>query len=301
MTKVLITGGSGLIGRHLSRKLTENGYEVSIIRRRNVNRIDASVYHWDIEKAIIDQEAINASDYIIHLAGANIGKRRWTLKRKKEIIESRIKSAELIGQNLNKEKHNLKAFISASAIGYYGSITSDKIFKETDSSAEDFLGTTCNRWEESAERMGDLGPRVVKIRTGIVLSKSGGLLSRFQLPAKLGLGFVLGDGKQFMPWIHIEDLCNIYLKAIQNADMKGSYNAVAPEHITNKEFTRKITSRYRNALWLPYIPTRLIKLIFGEMATMLLNGSRVSSEKLQAEGFDFCFPNMDSALQDLYK
>ena len=303
MAKVLITGGTGLIGQHLSRKLLRNGYDVVVLSRHRSKNNDADipVYYWDIDKNEIDREALNSCDYIIHLAGVNIGEKRWTDQRKIQISKSRIKSAEFILQNINKKDHNLKAFISASAIGYYGSITSDKVFDEADSFAEDFLGNTCNQWEQSADRFSDFGTRVVKVRTGIVLSKKGGVLSRFSIPAKTGLGSAIGDGKQYLPWIHIEDLCNIYMCAIQNSNMKGAYNAVAPEHITNNEFVRKISERLKRPFWLPNIPSRVIKLMFGEMSVMLLNGSRVSSERIIAAGYKFNFSTIDGALQNLYK
>jgi len=303
MAQVLITGGTGLIGQHLSRKLLKNGHDVVVLSRHRSKNNDAEipVYHWDIDKNEIDREVLNSCDYIIHLAGVNIGEKRWTDQRKLQISKSRIRSAEFILQNIDNKDHNLKAFISASAIGYYGSITSDKVFDETDPCAEDFLGNTCNLWEQSADRFGDLGIRVVKIRTGIVLSKKGGVLSRFSIPAKIGLGSAIGDGKQYLPWLHIEDLCNIYMSAIQNTNMKGVYNAVAPEHITNNEFVRKISERMKMPFWLPNIPSILIRLIFGEMSVMLLNGSRVSSERIIAAGYKFYFPTIDGALQDLYK
>jgi len=303
MEKVLITGGTGLVGQHLCRKLLENNYDVAVLSRHRSKNKDAEipVYYWDIDKNEIDQEALNSCDYIIHLAGANIGEKRWTDQRKQQISKSRIKPAELILQNINKQDHKLKAFISASAIGYYGSTTTDKVFDESDPYAEDFLGHTCNLWEQSADRFGDYGIRVVKIRTGIVLSKEGGVLSRFSIPVKAGLGSAIGNGEQYFPWIHMEDLCNIYLSAIQNTNMKGSYNAVSPEHITNKEFVRKIAERYKRPFWFPNIPSIIIRLIFGEMSVMLLNGSRISSERIEAAGYKFGFPTIDSALQDLCK
>ncbi|MDA3823670.1 MAG: TIGR01777 family oxidoreductase [Bacteroidales bacterium] len=303
MEKVLITGGTGLIGKYLCGILIEKGYEVAILSRQssknNTNGIQS--YSWDIDKNEIDLEAINSCDHIIHLAGVNIGEKRWTTQRKQQIIESRTKSAEIIFRNIDKQEHKLKTFISSSAIGYYGAITSDTIFNETALSAEDFLGTTCNLWEQSADKFGDIGLRVVKIRTGIVLSEKGGALSKFSLPAKLGVGSAIGNGKQYLPWIHIEDLCRIYLSAIENVEISGSYNAVAPEHITNKEFARKVSNTLKKPFWIPNIPTLLIRLLFGEMSAMLLHGSRVSSEKIESSGYKFSFPALDTALQDLYK
>lgn len=303
MTRVLITGGTGFVGQHLCKKLLEEGCEVAILSRRTGKISDSKIsyYHWDVDKNKIDKDALSGCDYIIHLAGLNIGEKRWTKQRKEQILESRIKSAELILNNIDRQDNHLKAFISASAIGYYGSTTSDKIFNENDSFAEDFLGGTCNQWEQSADKFIDLGSRIVKIRTGIVLSDNGGALPRLSNPVRFRLGSAIGSGKQYLPWIHIEDLCNIYVRAIQNKNMKGSYNAVAPEHITNSEFIRKIAKRFHRSVWLPNIPSSMIKLIFGKMSVMLLRGSRVSSEKIESEGYKFSFPSVEAALQDLYK
>ena len=301
MTKVLITGGTGLIGQHLSRLLIKKGYEIALLSRsRNKSKeTEIPTYYWDVDKNKIDQEAINSCDHIIHLAGVNIGEKRWTNRRKQQILDSRIQSANLIFNNLKNQDTRLKTFISASAIGYYGSITSDKIFVETDSPADDFLGNICNQWEQSADRFSSLGIRVVKVRTGIVLSEKGGVLSRFNIPARLGLGSAIGTGRQFLPWIHIDDLCNLYLSAIENPDMNGPYNAVAPEHITNKEFARKISGILKKPFWFPNIPTFLIRIVFGEMSVMLLNGSRVAPKKIEATGYKFQFPSIDNTLKSL--
>ena len=303
MARVVITGGTGLVGKYLCKKLHKEGYEVAILssRRRVKKDNKISSYYWDISNNVIDTEALNSCNYIIHLAGANIGAKKWTKQRKEQISESRVKSAELLFKNLNPQNHSLKAFISASAIGYYGARTSERVFKETDMASEDFLGNICNQWEQSADRFADLGARVVKIRTGIVLTEKGGALSKFSKPAKMGMGSALGSGKQYLPWIHIDDLCNIYLSAIENSNMEGAYNAVAPEHISNKEFSRKVARKFKRPFWLPNIPSIIIKIIFGEMSVMLLNGSMVSSEKLEKVGYKFSFPSIDTALQELYK
>lgn len=298
MTKVLITGGTGLVGQHLSKMLLSKGYEVSILSRTKSIDSKISVFYWDINKNTIDKEAINSVDYIIHLAGVNIAGKRWTKSRKQEIIDSRVKSTELLFYNIDPN-HNLNAFISASAIGYYGAITSNHIFTETDSPANDFLGETCRLWEDSANKFQNHGIRTVKIRTGIVLSKQGGALSKMIKPFKLGFGSALGSGKQFMPWIHIDDLCEIYIKAIEDSEMNGAYNAVAPEHINNTAFSRKIAKQLKKPFWALKIPAFLFKILFGEMADILLKGSRVSSDKIIASGYDFKYPTLKSALKNL--
>lgn len=299
MSRVLVTGGRGLIGQHLCRRLQDKGYEVAILSRSSSGAIPVS-YTWNLDHNEIDRKALNSFDFIIHLAGANIGTKRWTSKRKQEISKSRINSTELIFNNIDKKNKKLKAFVSASAIGYYGAITSEHMYVESDPSASDFLGQTCKNWEGAIDRFSEIGVRTVKIRTGIVLSNKGGALSKLQQPVKLGLGASIGNGKHYMPWIHMDDLCDIYIHALEQVDMHGSYNAVAPEHITNMAFTRKLAQVLQKPLWIPNIPSFGMKLLFGEMAVMLLTGSRISSEKIQNAGFSFRFPDLDSAFLELY-
>jgi uncharacterized protein (TIGR01777 family) len=299
MAKVLITGGTGLVGTHLSRKLQGMGYEVAILSRTKRNENKLHTYIWDYNKNEIDKDAINTSDYIIHLAGVNLGERRWTSKRKQLIFDSRIKSAELIYNNIDKENNKLRAFITASAIGYYGAITSDKVLSETEPPADDFLGQTCKKWEQVANRFTDIGIRTVKIRTGVVLAKQGGVLPKIIIPIKLGIGSVIGDGNQYFPWIHIDDLCSIYIKAIEDTQMVGSFNAVAPEHKTNKQFIETIAHNLNKPFWFPKIPAIAIKVILGKMSEMILTGSRISSDKIKNSGFVFRYPNLESALEQL--
>ena len=300
MSRVLITGGRGLIGQQLCEKLMDLGYEVAILSRKA--GADSKIAHhtWNIDRKIIDRKVINNSDFIIHLAGVNIGGKKWTKKRKRKIIDSRTRSADLIFNNIDRHQTKLKAFISASAIGYYGGITSEQIFLETDPPASDFLGKTCERWELAADQFKKIGIRTVKIRTGIVLSSRGGALSKLKIPIQLGFGSAISHGRQYMPWIHLDDLCAIYIKAIEDQTMTGAYNAVAPEHIMNKAFTRKLARVTRKPFWFPNIPAIAMKLLFGEMSVMLLSGSRVSSEKIVDAGYTFQFPNLDGALDDIY-
>lgn len=299
MATVLITGGTGLIGETLTKSLQERGFEVAILsREKSLNR-QIPTYSWDINKTEIDKEAIAAADYIVHLSGANIGAKRWTKKRKQIIVESRIKSGQLIFDEVTKQNKKLKAFISASAVGYYGAVMSDRIFNETDPPGDDFLGQTCSDWERVADRFAELGIRTVKIRTGVVLTKQGGALSKMLVSIKSGFGSPIGTGKQYMPWIHIDDLCGIYIKAIEEVQMVGAYNAVAPEHITNKVFTQKAAKILNRPLWVPNIPSFFMKLVFGKMSEILLQGSRVSAEKIQTAGYRFLFPGIESALNQL--
>ena len=299
METILISGGSGLVGQHLSEKLREKGYRVAVLSRAGSRDGAGLSYAWDIGKREIEQGAVDAADYIIHLAGANIGERRWTRKRKQLIVDSRVKAAQLIFDKVKESKNKPKAFISASAVGYYGATTTDAIFSETDLPSSDFLGDTCRQWEQAADRFAELGIRTVKIRTAIVLTKHGGALASMAAPARLGVGSALGSGRQFMPWIHIDDLCGIYIKAIEDAAMSGAYNAAAPDHRTNRNFAATLARVLEKPFWFPRVPALLLKLIFGKMSEILLNGSRVSSEKIIKAGYQFKFTKLEDALADL--
>lgn len=300
MATILISGGTGLIGKQLCKKLKDKGYSVAILSRARRQDTDIPTYTWDLDKREIEKEAIETADYIIHLAGANIGDKRWTAKRRKLIVDSRVKSGQLIFEKLKENKNQLKAFISASAIGYYGTITTDKIFSETDPPSSDFLGETCRQWEQSADSFEKLGIRTVKIRTAVVLTKQKGALAKMITPVKLGIASAIGSGRQYLPWIHIDDLCGIYIKAIENTQIKGAYNAVAPDHKTNRDFTETLAHALKKPFWFPNVPAIAMKLMFGEMAEMLLQGSRVSSDKIKTAGYSFLFPDLKSALDDLF-
>lgn len=299
MATVLITGGTGTIGRHLSKKLKDKGYKVVWLSRESNKAKEFPAYTWNIEKGEMETAAIETADYIIHLAGANIGEKRWTAKRKQLIINSRVKTGQLIFDKLKETKNKPKAFISASAIGYYGAITTDKIFSETDLPGSDFPGETCRLWEQTADNFKQYGIRTVKIRTGVVLTKQGGALAKMILPVKKGIGAAIGSGKQYLPWIHIDDLSGIYLKAIEDTQMNGAYNAVAPDHKTNKDFINTLARLLKKPFWRFNFPGIVMKIIFGKMSAILLQGSRVSSEKIIKAGFIFKFPKLQSALEDL--
>lgn len=296
---VLISGGSGLIGQQLAKRLRERGYEPVILSRTRSHTEEFPSYIWDPEKGVIDPEAISKADYIIHLSGINIGEKRWSTRRQKQILDSRTKSGQLLFDEVKKQKRNLRAFISASATGYYGALTSEKIFIETDLPGEDFLGRTCKKWEHMADSFTGLGIRTVKIRTGVVLTNEGGALPKMLFPIKKGFGTALGTGNQYFPWIHMDDLCGIYMQALADEKMQGAYNAVSPEHVTNREFTRILAKLINMKLWLPNIPSLLIKLIFGKMSEILLKGSRISSDKIQARGYKFLFPGLNDALRQI--
>ena len=296
---VLITGGRGLIGTALCQMLQKEGHRVSLLSRSGQQGTDVPVYRWNQEEVEIPPESLKETDCIIHLAGANIGKKRWTVKRRQEILDSRTRPVHLLFEMIKEQNTGLKAFISSSATGYYGMKSSEKIYTETDPPASDFLGQVCADWERSVEQFAELGTRTVKVRTGVVLTSRGGALSRMLTPVRLGLGSALGSGRQYLPWIHVDDLCRIYIKALEDQAMHGAYNAVAPEFVTNKEFTRTLARVLRKPFWFPKVPGAALKILFGKMAGIVLEGSRVSAEKIQAAGFSFQFPQHEMALKDL--
>jgi len=298
-SSVLITGGSGLIGRYLTSSLLSKGYKVSHLSRSANHFGRVRVYRWDPENGIIDHSALEGTDYIIHLAGANIGEKRWSTNRKSEILNSRVDSANLLYSEFNKTGKKLKAFISASAIGFYGSSTSLHIFSETDSAATDFLGRTCSKWEACADKFGINGTRVVKLRTGVVMEKSDSALSKLLIPARYGVFPRFGNGQQYMPWIHISDLCGIYLKAINDDTLNGVYNAVAPQHITQTEFMRSLSLALKKSFFHPPVPAFMLRVFMGEMADVVLKGSRISSEKIEKAGYNFLFSNITEALENV--
>ncbi len=301
METVLITGASGLIGNHLTSLLIKKGYHVIHLSRSKPENSNITTFLWDIKKQTIDEHALQEADHLIHLAGAGIADKKWTGSRKKEIIDSRVQSIHLLFKTIQKNNKRLKTFISASGVGIYGAITSEKVFYENDPPAEDFLGITCKQWEGAAETIAKLEIRTVKIRTGVVLAEKGGALERIAKPVKLFCGAALGSGNQYVPWIHIDDICRIYLKAIEDESMHGAYNACAPEHVTNKSLTKEIAQVLHKPLVLPNIPAFLLRLFFGEMAKIVLEGSRVSCKKIEQKGFLFKYDTLNKALVNLFQ
>jgi len=294
---VLITGAGGMIAHELAKKI-KNEYEVRFLTRRKRRNND---YEWDIKQGIIDESAFDNISHIIHLAGANISEKRWTDERKKELISSRVDSAQLLLNTLQKKKIKLKSFISASGINYYGTKTTDKIFTEEDDPGNDFLSEVVVLWEKAADdfKEQNLAERVVKVRTAVVLSEQDGALKKMAPTIKNYIGSPLGSGKQYMPWIHIDDICSIYEFALKNSNVNGAYNATSPQHTTNENLTKKIAEVLDKPLFMPNVPTFVLKLIFGELADALLEGSRASSQKIQDAGFQFEFPDLKKALENL--
>lgn len=299
MPKVLITGGSGLIGKALTDKLLQKGYEVVHLSRSE--KLDGKVkaYKWNVDKGEIDSRAFEQLDYIVHLAGTGVADKRWSAARKQEIIDSRVKSSALLVKMLKEHNVRLKAFVGASAIGIYGMETSAHVYKEEDKGKEDFLSYSCRLWEESYQPVMDSGVRTVIIRVGVVLSNKGGALLKMLGPVKAGIGSALGSGKQFVPWIHIDDISGIFLKAIEDEQLQGTFNGVAPSAITNNQLTKAIAKTLHKPYFMPAVPVVVLKLMFGELASMFLEGSAVSADKIKTAGYGFKFDTIERTLSDL--
>jgi uncharacterized protein (TIGR01777 family) len=299
--KVLITGGSGMVGRYLTSLLLAEGFQVSHLSRQHSGFGKVRVYKWDPDRQIIDPVIFEGIDYIIHLAGVNIGEKRWTRQRKDEIVRSRVDSALFLHKIISDNDIPLKAFISASGTGYYGSATSQRIFTEEDLPGYDFLADTCRKWEEAACRFSNSGIRTVRIRTAVVLEKNSEILLKFRRPADMGIFLIPGKGHHYIPWIHISDLCNIYLKALTDDQMEGPYNASSPGHASQREFVKILAlATEKKGVFLP-VPAFIIKASLGRMADMVTRGSRISPEKLINAGYQFKFDNLQDALNDIIR
>ena len=296
---VLISGGSGFVGSHLTTLLLAKGFTVSILSRNEKNnKKDIFYYKWDVAKQFIEEEAVLKADYIIHLAGENIGEKRWTANRKAAIIDSREQSTLLLYSVIKKNNKQLDAFISASAIGFYGAINGPEICTEATPPENDFLGYACQKWEDSIDFIENLNIRTVKIRTGLVLGKNEGFLEKLVPLFKYRLGAVLGTGQQYMPWIHIDDLCNIYWQAIKNNEMSGPYNAAINDNTTNEIFSKTLAQLFGYHIWLPNVPAFILETALGEMSKIVLTGRRVSSDKIEQTGFKFKYTSLKEALKD---
>ena len=291
MAKIVITGGTGLVGKRLTALLIERKHEVRILSR---NPKDKNEFKWDVSKGFVDEKAIENIDYIIHLAGAGIADKRWTKERKEVIVNSRVATANLLFNKIKEQKIALKGFISASGSNYYGAQTTEKIYKESAPVGTDFLGEVCRKWEAAAHQFKDLNIPVTILRTGVVLSKTGGALEKMRTP----IISPLGSGNQYMAWIHIDDLCNLYIKAVEE-DFEGVYNTVSPEFHTSRTFSKTLAKAIKKPYLPIAVPGFLLKLVFGELAIILLHGSRLSSDKISKKGFIFKYQELASALKNL--
>jgi uncharacterized protein (TIGR01777 family) len=303
MANILISGGTGMIGKALTKALLDKGYQVTILTRKKPGSSSdpgISYAEWDIKNQHIETDAIAKADHIIHLAGANVGEKRWSNKRKQEIIDSRVKSADLLIKTMKEIPNQVKTVVSASGIGWYGPdpfILNPHPFKEDAPPHNDFLGQTCLQWEKCLEPAAQLGKRVVSLRTGIVVSDEGGAMEEFKKPLRFGMATILGSGKQVVSWIAIQDLVRIYIKAIEDPQLSGPYNAVAPYPVSNKQLVLALAKMVKGKFFVPvHIPIFVLKLVLGEMSIEVLKSATVNCDKIMQSGFTFQFPSIEVAL-----
>lgn len=295
--KILITGATGLIGKRLVNRLKEKGHSVNILVRNKTE--NPNEFLWNTTENFIEDEAFTNVESIIHLSGASIGK-RWTKNYKKELHDSRVETTNLLFSYAKKHELKLKSFISASGINYYGTFTSNEILtEEIPIKKLDFLANLCKNWEEAALQFSEISERVVCLRTSPVLSQKGGTLELLKKVTNLNLASPLGSGDQWMNWIHIDDLVEMYVFAVENTEMEGAFNAVADEIPSNKNFMKELAKKMKK-LFIPIpVPRHLIQLILGEMSTIILEGSRASNQKIKSLGFEFKHPMLSETFENL--
>lgn len=293
-----------MIGRALSEALAAQGYAVVILTRAAQRPPPAGnirYAQWDISRQWIDPEALKEADSIIHLAGANVGKGRWTKARKREIVESRVNSGHLLVKALRDLPNRVTTVISASAIGWYGpdpQVPNPRPFRETDPPDSGFLGQTCQQWEGSILPVEELDKRLVIFRIGLVFSNAGGAFAEFRKPLSFGVAPILGSGRQVISWIHLDDLVRLFLYALQNPALQGTYNAVAPQPVTNKNLMLQMAREKGFSLPVP-VPSAGLRLALGEMSIEVLKSATVSARKVEGTGFVFHFPAPEQAVRQL--
>ena len=300
--KVLITGGTGLIGTRLSEMLIDGGYEVALLSREPAKSSRYRTFRWDPAAGTIDEAAVPYADHIINLAGSNVGESKWTNERKRDLMGSRLSGLALLHRELARPGHHVTTVISASAVGIYGDTGSQLVDETTPPGlpTHDFLADVAQQWELAAAPIAALGIRTVIPRIGVVLSRDGGALPQIARPVKLGAGAALGSGQQYIPWIHIDDLCRLLLAMLADETWRGTYNAVAPNPVTNESFTKTLAEVLHRPLLLPKVPALGLKLALGEMSDIVLAGQRVSAAKVLAHGFRFEYPELRAALESFY-
>lgn len=297
MAIVLITGGSGLIGRRLTDALLREGHEVRWLSRRAGTTGRVRAYAWDADAGRIDPGALSGVQRIVHLAGAGIADRRWTAARVRTLIASRADTARLLLQAARDAQAPVQCMVSAAGIGYYGAVTGDHVFAEEEDPGRDTLARISVAWEQAVDDWSALC-RVAKLRTPIVLAREGGALPKLAKPFRHGLGAPLGSGRQWMPWVHIDDLVAIYQMALADERMHGAFNVAAGE-ATNRAFSEAVAGALKRPMRLPPVPGALLRLALGEMACLLLEGSRVKGDRLRDAGFIYRFEELPEALADL--
>lgn len=303
MTKVLVTGATGLVGKALVKKLIEEKiYQVKVLstnldRAWSVLPPEVEGLSWNVNQASISPTALDDVDVVVHLAGEGIANKRWNEKQKKKILNSRVLSSRLLIEKMKENKVKPKKFISASAIGIYGD-AGDETLTEKSNRGKGFLAEVCIAWEASVLENDIEEMKSCVVRTGLVLSDKGGALAKMLPAFKLGLGGKLGSGNQYMSWIHIDDLVSIYMNLIKKDEIAEIYNAVSPNPVTNSSFTKTLGKQLKRPSVLP-VPGAMLKVALGEMSGLLLESQRVVPEQLMKESFDFKHSKLESALEDI--
>lgn len=298
MKNVLIAGGSGLVGLKLTKLLQQNGYEVAWLTRKVKISNPIKQFKWNPEKGTINPQAIDFADSIVNLTGASVAGQRWTNNYKKQILASRVTSTQLLVKSLSEISNHVSSYIAASAIGIYGNNTSTNTTEQAPI-ANTFLADVCHKWELAAFPLRQTSVRCVTFRIGVVLAAEGGFVSEVAKPIKMGLGCSMGSGKQYISWIEVNDLANMFLFAIQQTHLSGTYNAVAPNPETNSALTSYLAQSLTKTIWLPNVPAFAVKLLFGEMGSVLLASQHISSQKIIQHGFKFKYENAIDALRGL--
>ena len=299
MKKILITGGTGLIGSRLTQLLRDKGYRVAHLVR-SPEKSSVEVYRWNPRENFIEDGALEDVAAVVHLAGLDISAKRWNQHVKDEILFSRVETARLLRRWSEEHQFRIPVFVSASGISYYGTTNPVRPYEEQDNPGRDFMARVTVLWEQEAHAFTALDARVVTIRTGVVLARDRGALKKLALPVRLFVGAPLGSGQQVVNWIHLDDLCSLYLRAIDDESFQDAYNAVAPHPVTNEAFTNELARVLKRPRWAPNVPAFLVRLISGEVAYVVLEGGAVSAGRVIESGFTFQYPTLSQALQAIY-
>lgn len=301
MATVLIGGGTGLIGSRLSELLQIEGHTVLHLSRSKNLEAKYPAYEWDLHRQSIDMEAVEQADYIINLAGAGIADKPWTSDRKQIIIESRTKSNALLRKAALERSTPPKAYIASAAIGIYGDRGDTLLTEDSEPGQSGFLAESCLAWEAAIKDWIPTGIRTVGIRIGLVLANKGGALPKMKMSLPVGVAPYFGNGQAWYSWIHIDDVARLFIHALENEEMAGFYNGVAPHPVRNKTLVKAmVDAKNAKALLVP-APAFALRLGMGEMADAVLSSARVSADKTEATGFDFAYPKVEDAFQALFK
>jgi len=298
--KVVVSGATGLIGRALLEQLIPDGDRIVALSRsaQRAGRLEgAEVLEWNPMAGPPGDEALEGANAIVHLAGEPIVAHRWTEAQKKLIRDSRVVSTRNLVNGISRMQSRPDVFVCGSAVGYYGD-RGDETLEETAAPGTGFLSEVCQEWENAAGAASEFGVRVVQVRTGVVLSTKGGALQKMLTPFKLGVGGSLGDGKQWFPWIHIKDIAGIFRHAIRSGALRGPVNGASPEPVTNAEFTRELARALRRPAFLP-VPEFALRALMGEMAEVLFSSQRAVPAAALAGGYEFYYPGLTKALEEL--